>query len=310
MLRPMKLAVLGAGGGLGRNVVDAALAAGHEVVALVRDAARAGLPPEVTAVIGDATRAADVARAMAGADAAMYCVNPPLATWLETFRPLLESAIEGARTSGARLIFPANVWIYGPGRPGDRIDESRAASPTSRRGTLRASMEQAIRDAGIRYALIRLPEFYGPSVTTLTARPIDAALANKRTLWPGLLDVDVELVFMPDAARALVQVATAPDCDAEVFHLPGVQTTPRSFIDAVYRQIGVKPRATGLHGWPLALAGRFDATIGAVADIGHLWTDPILLDGSKYRARFGEVPLTPLDDAIATTLRWARPRRR
>jgi uncharacterized protein YbjT (DUF2867 family) len=31
----MKLAVLGAGGGLGRNVVDAALAAGHAVVAPV-----------------------------------------------------------------------------------------------------------------------------------------------------------------------------------------------------------------------------------------------------------------------------------
>jgi nucleoside-diphosphate-sugar epimerase len=302
----MKLAVLGAGGGLGRNVVDAALAAGHTVVALVRDPARAGLPPEVTTVVGDATRAADVSRAMAGADAAMYCVNPPLATWLQTFRPLLEAAIEGARASGARLIFPANVWVYGPGRPGDRVDESRAVSPTSRRGELRASMEQAIRDAGIRYALIRLPEFYGPSVTTLTARPIDAALKNKRTLWPGVLDADVEFVFMPDAARAMVQLAVAPNCDAEVFHLPGAQTTPRKFIERVYAQVGAKPRATAIHGWPLALVGKFDATVGAVSDIGHLWTDPILLDGSKYRARFGEVPLTPLDEALATTVRWAK----
>jgi nucleoside-diphosphate-sugar epimerase len=37
----MKLAVLGAGGGPGRNAVDAALAAGHAVVALVRDPRRA-----------------------------------------------------------------------------------------------------------------------------------------------------------------------------------------------------------------------------------------------------------------------------
>ncbi len=36
----MRIAVLGAGGGLGRNVVDAARAAGHEVVALVRDPTR------------------------------------------------------------------------------------------------------------------------------------------------------------------------------------------------------------------------------------------------------------------------------
>jgi nucleoside-diphosphate-sugar epimerase len=302
----MQLAVLGAGGGLGRNVVDAALAAGHAVVALVRDPARAGLPAAVTTLVGDATRAEDVARAMAGADAAMYCVNPPLATWLQTFRPLLEAAIAGARTSGARLIFPANVWIYGPGRRGERVDESRPASPTSRRGELRASMEQTIREAGIRYALVRLPEFYGPSVTTLTARPVHAALKNRRTLWPGLLDVDVELVYMPDAARALVAVAVAPSCDADVFHLPGVPTTPRRFVERIYAQVGVKPRVTGIHGWPLALVGKLDATVGAVSDIGHLWTDPILLDGSKYRARFGEVPLTPLDEAIKTTVGWHR----
>ncbi len=98
----MKLAVLGAGGGLGRNVVDAALAAGHTVVALVRDSARANLPAAVTTVVGDATRVEDVSRTMAGADATAYCVNPPLATWLHSFRPLLEAAIEGARTSRSR----------------------------------------------------------------------------------------------------------------------------------------------------------------------------------------------------------------
>lgn len=167
-------------------------------------------------------------------------------------------------------------------------------------------MEQAIRDAGITYALIRLPEFYGPSVTTLTARPIYAALKDRRTLWPGLLDVDVELVYMPDAARALVAVAVAPGCDAEVFHLPGVPTTPRKFVECVYAQVGVKLRVTGIHGWPLALVGKLDATVGAVSDIGHLWTDPILLDGAKYRSRFGAVPLTSLDEAIAATLRWHR----
>ena len=31
-------------------------------------------------------------------------------------------------------------------------------------------MEQRIRLAGVRWAMVRLPEFYGPSVVTLTAR--------------------------------------------------------------------------------------------------------------------------------------------
>ena len=42
------------------------------------------------------------------------------------------------------------------------------------------------------------------------------------------------------------------------------------------------------------------------AYFSHLWTHPILLDGRKYTARFGAIPLTPLADAIATTLEWHR----
>ncbi len=302
----MRIAILGAGGGLGRNVVDAARAAKHEVVALVRDPGRAELPDEVTTVAGDAARIDDVERAMTGADATLFCVNPPLATWLTTFRPLLECAIAAARRTNTRLVFPANVWIYGPGRTGDLVGESRTPSPTSQRGGLRAEMEQRIAAAGIRYAMVRLPEFYGPSVVTLTARVFRAALADRRALWPGPTEVAIELVYMPDAARVLVEVAVAADCDAAVFHLPGARTTPRSFVELVYKEAGRKPRLFGVPPWLLTAAAVFDATVRGVADVGHLWTHPILLDGTSYAARFGAIPRTPLADAIATTLAWHR----
>src|SRR5712691_87806 len=210
----MRIAVLGAGGGLGRNVVDAARAAKHGVVALVRDPNRAELPDDVTTIVGDAARAGDVVRAMTGADATMFCVNPALATWLTTFLPLLECAIAAARRTNTRLVFPANVWVYGPGHGDELVAESGAPSPTSQRGKLRAEMERQIRAAGIRYAMVRLPEFYGPSVNSLTTRVFRAALADRRALWPGPLAVAIELVYMPDAAGALVKVATAADCDA------------------------------------------------------------------------------------------------
>src|SRR3954447_7032884 len=107
----MRVAVLGAGGGLGRNVVDAARAAGHDAVALVRDPKRAELPEGVTTVFGDATRVDDVVRAMTGADATVFCVNPPFEAWLTMFQPLLDCAIAAARRTDTRLVFPANVWV-------------------------------------------------------------------------------------------------------------------------------------------------------------------------------------------------------
>jgi nucleoside-diphosphate-sugar epimerase len=302
----MQIAVLGAGGGLGRNVVDAARAMKHDVVALVRDPKRAELPDDVTTVVGDATRVDDVVRAMTGADATMFCVNPPLANWLTAFRPLLECAIAAARQTNTRLVFPANVWIYGPGRADELVAESRVLSPTSQRGKLRAEMEQQIRAAGIRYAMVRLPEFHGPSVNSLTARVFRSALADRRALWPGPLDVAIELVHMPDAARALLEVAIAADCDAAAFHLPGARTTPRQFAELVYRAAGRKPRVSGVPRWLLSAGTVFDANLRGAADFSHLWTHPILLDGTKYTARFGAIPQTPLTDAVATTLTWHR----
>lgn len=302
----MRITVLGAGGGLGRNVVDAARAAKHSVVALVRDPKRAELPDDVTTVVGDATRVEDLVRAMTDADATMFCVNPPFATWLTTFPLLLECAITAARQTNTRLVFPANVWIYGPGRADDFVAESRAPAPTSQRGKMRAEMERQIRAASIRYAMVRLPEFYGQNVNSLTARVFRAALTDRQALWPGPLDVTIELVYMPDAAAALVEVATAADCDAAVFHLPGARTTPRQFVEFVYQAAGRKPRLFGVPLWVLSAGGVFDATLRGAADIAHLWTHPILLDGTKYTARFGAIPRTPLVGAITPTLGWHR----
>lgn len=300
----MKLVVLGAGGGLGRNAIDAALAAGHEVRAFVRDPAKLALPGAVTVLTGDARRADDVGRALAGTDAALFCVNPPITAWLTEFPPLIAAAIEGARRSGARLVFPANVWIYGRGRPGELVAEQQPPAPISQRGRLRAELEAAIRGAGIRYAMVRLPEFYGPHVVTLTPRVIRAALEGTRARWPGPLDVPIELVYMPDAARALVTVAARDEDD--VVHLPGVRTTARALIAAAFAAVGRPPRASGTPPWLLSIAGLFDASIRAAADISHLWTHPILLDGSRYQARYGPPPITPLDTAMATTVAWHR----
>jgi len=296
--------VLGAGGGLGRNAVEAALAAGHAVRALVRDPAKAALPPAVEVVRGDARSVDDLQAALRGVDVAFFCVNPAWSRWVEEFPPLLEAAIEGCLATGARLVFPANVWIFGPGRRGEAVGEGRPASPTSVRGGLRARMEERIARSGVRHRLVRLPEFYGPHVVTLTARLFRAALTGSRALWPGPLDAELEFVFMPDGARALVEAGAAPGGDAETFHVPGIRTTPRAFIEAIFAAAGARPRATSVPGIVMRLAGLFDAGVRGAADVAHLWTDPILLDGSKFAARFGRVPQTAYAEGIARTLEW------
>ncbi|MGY6411374.1 MAG: NAD(P)-dependent oxidoreductase [Alkalilacustris sp.] len=65
----MRILVLGATGGTGRAFVTQALAAGHGVTALVRDAAKMPPAPGLEVVVGDATDAALLSRIVPGHDA-------------------------------------------------------------------------------------------------------------------------------------------------------------------------------------------------------------------------------------------------
>jgi putative NADH-flavin reductase len=70
------LLILGASGPTGRNLVDQALAAGHDVTALVRNARRLTIAhPRLAAVVGDATDPQALDTAVRGKDAALSALG-------------------------------------------------------------------------------------------------------------------------------------------------------------------------------------------------------------------------------------------
>ncbi len=73
----MRLLVVGATGGLGRLAVAEAVSRGHEVTALVRDRARAGLPEQVVTVRGDVLDPASLAPAVDGQEAVVCALGTP-----------------------------------------------------------------------------------------------------------------------------------------------------------------------------------------------------------------------------------------
>ena len=72
----MRLLILGATGPTGRNLVDQALGAGHEVAALARNASRLTVAhPRLTVMAGDATDARTLEDAMGGKDAVLSALG-------------------------------------------------------------------------------------------------------------------------------------------------------------------------------------------------------------------------------------------
>jgi putative NADH-flavin reductase len=103
----MNILIVGATRGIGRQLLEQALASGHRVTALVRDPRRLAMQHERLRVIkGDILDAESVARAMAGQDAVCCTIGtklpwPPVTVFSEGTRNLLQAM---KKTGVRRLI--------------------------------------------------------------------------------------------------------------------------------------------------------------------------------------------------------------
>jgi uncharacterized protein YbjT (DUF2867 family) len=149
--------ILGAAGRTGRLIVELAVAAGHDVTALVRNASRYNAPPGVRVLRGDATDPATLAHGMAGQDAVIDAIGgktPWRKTELE--RTVARALVAAAQQHGThRIIAISSLGV------GDSTAHAplllRLLLPTFLRGSTadKAAMEREIEQAGIPYVLVR-----------------------------------------------------------------------------------------------------------------------------------------------------------
>jgi nucleoside-diphosphate-sugar epimerase len=309
--------VVGATGALGAAVVRHLVAAGAPVRAVARDAGRAQalLPAGVEVVTADALHREGVVSACAGAKTIYHCLNVPYQEWMAVMPHVTTNVLQAAQEHDAVLVFPGNVYGYGKFK---RIPtpESHPRTATSRKGQLRNALEQTLTNAHqggqVRVVIPRLPDFYGPHVTNkLFGEMIFAAAVARRTVkWVGRLDVLHDFVFIDDAAAACVRLGQTEAAWGDSWHVPGAgPLTAREFLTAVCRAAQAPVRMSALPAWLLTVAGFFADGAREVAEIAYLFTQPQVLDGSKFRAAFPEFRFTPHEEAIARTVAWFQTRR-
>lgn len=156
----MKLAVFGATGGTGRQVVWQALNAGHMVRALVRSPDRAGLPDGVGLVAGDVRDAGAVGQTVDGADAVLSCLGTRLtATFAHRNRivaPGTARIVEAMRASGVRRL--VTVSTYGAGDSWPRLSlAARLVMGSLLWGELadKNAMEAVVRSSRLDWTIVR-----------------------------------------------------------------------------------------------------------------------------------------------------------
>ena len=102
----MNITVFGATGGTGTALVEQALAAGHEVTAVVRDPARMKVAPHprLRVVTADVMDPASIAPALAGTDAAVNTVGPHGLGRTTIQQDSVRSILQAMHQAGARRL--------------------------------------------------------------------------------------------------------------------------------------------------------------------------------------------------------------
>jgi putative NADH-flavin reductase len=114
----MKIALLGATRGTGLQTLQQALERGHQVTALARDVSKLPAHANLTPVQGDAKNAADVEKAIAGADAVISCIgSSTIGTADRLVSTCAAATVEAMKKTGLKRILFLSVEGAGENPP-------------------------------------------------------------------------------------------------------------------------------------------------------------------------------------------------
>jgi nucleoside-diphosphate-sugar epimerase len=237
------------------------------------------------------------------------CIPIRYSLWADVWLTATENIIAAARTAGARLVSPGNVYVYGELGPVP-VNEDHPLAATGEKGRLRVATQSALfrahRSGEVEVVIPRFPDLYGPCVTNRVYGALFERAAHGRSvIWFGDLDAAHDILYVEDAAAAAVLLGHSPQAYGQVWHVPGPGgATPRQFIDAVYQEAGHRPRIRRLGPMRVQLKRLVDPETREFLEFRYLFERPQVIDGSRFAAAFPDFHYTAQEGAIERTLRW------
>ncbi len=225
----MRTAVVGATGTIGRPLVVALAAAGHDVVAVSRTPREQAAQRRVTHFAADASDPVAIGRALEGADVVYHLVHSLGQPDFDAIdRAAARAVAAGAATGGARQI----VYLGGlGGQHGDLSPHLRSRAETAdvlQEGPVPVTMLGAAMIVGEGSAAFE-------TILALVARlPV--------MICPRWVSVQTQPVALDDVVRALVAVAGRESTFGQTYDVGGPEVmTYRSMMERTARLRGKRP---------------------------------------------------------------------
>lgn len=312
----MKVAVTGAAGYLGTNLLPLLVERGHEVVAIDRLAPRQSTEPHVTWVSADVLDPASMRSALDGAEIVYHLVavitlaeQNDLAWRINTEG--VRVVAEAARTVGARrLVHASSIHAFDQYSCGGRIDERSVRStdpalPVYDRSKWAGEKElRTVIDLGLDAVICNPTGVFGPRDNGTPMSRINRYLRDAaRGRIPAMIDGGFDLVDVRDIARGLV-LAGEHGRTGENYLLGGemismVELCRRTATHAGKKgpRFSISPRlVSGLIPVLEPIGKRLGTDVVSRAALGALVSAP-LVDHGKATRELGYRP-RPLDETL------------
>lgn len=295
-------------GPIGAGVARHLTAAGHDVTAINRSGKRGTLDAATPLLTGDVHDAAFMASALDGVDVVYQCAQPPYHRWAEEFPALQRAVLDAAAAAGAKVVLADNLYGYGPPR-GDVITEDTPQRPTTRKGQVRAAMdEEALADDRVQVALTRPANYVGADYAIFRGMVIDQLAKGKPAQVLGRLDQLHSFSYTDDAARAMAMIGASDTGWGRAWITPTMEPlTQQELLDRVAAALGqpTPAKARALRGALLSVVGLFAPPVRESKEMIYEFDEPFVASSEQFQATFGFGP-TSWDDAIAAMVAQVR----
>lgn len=232
----------------------------------------------------------------------------PYTEWGDKLLPLASAVMQGAKQAGAKVVVIDNIYPYGRRVGTAPATEEHPKQPHTRKGCLRLEMERIILEAhrdGTPAAIVRLPDFYGPDApNTMLHLTFEAIARGKTAMYVGKLDVPREFIYLPDGAKAAVELAFRNDVYGESWHIPGAGVIAgKELLRIAREEAGHRRPVRSIGRGMFTLLGLFSPAMCEVKEMLYLTEEPFVLSGAKNEQRIGSLPATPYETGLRRTVR-------
>ncbi len=293
----MKQTILGAGGAIGIELAKALTSYTSDIRLVSRNPKKINDNDELFPA--DLSNREDVFKAIAGSEIVYVTVGFAYNTkvWSQLWPPFIKNVIDACMEHKAKLVFFDNIYAIG-GDNVKHITEESPISPCSKKGKIRAEVDQqildAIEDKKLIAIIARSADFFSEvkGNSMLMSLIYDNLIKGKKAQWLSDAHKIHNISYAPDLAKGTAILGNTPDAYNQIWNLPtdSEKITGEGWVNLFAKEMNAKNKIQILPVWLIKVLGLFIPIMREFPEMNYQYDRDYFFDSSKFNKRFNYTP--------------------